>query len=214
MPEAVIRHYRQADSEAVRKISWDTAFIGEPAGAFFEDKEILSDFLTVYFTDYEPESCFVAESAGEAIGYLIGAKDEARVKNIFINKLIVRLIFKAARRLTLFKPKNISFLCHCLLSYLKGEFRQPDFSKDYPAVLHVNLKLGFRNLGIGSRLINAFEEYLKAENVSALHLCTMSESAGQFFIGKGFELLFRAKKSYFRYITGREINIYIYGKKL
>ncbi len=89
MADFVIRPYQGKDREAIRKIAFDTAFMGEPAEVFFTDQEVLADILTDYFTDHEPESLFVAESGGAIVGYLLGAKDSARVSRIFI-KIIRR----------------------------------------------------------------------------------------------------------------------------
>ena len=75
MEETIIRQFKPEDRGSVRDISWETAFLGEPADAFFSGKEILADFLTQYFTDYEPGSCFVAVSANRVVGYLIGSTD-------------------------------------------------------------------------------------------------------------------------------------------
>lgn len=86
--EVIIRQYQKDDRDFVRKISWDTSFMGNPAYPIFEDKEILTDFLTAYFTDHEPESCFVAESGKKVIGYLIGAKYVPVLERIFKSKIL------------------------------------------------------------------------------------------------------------------------------
>ncbi|MDP3143475.1 MAG: GNAT family acetyltransferase, partial [Candidatus Omnitrophota bacterium] len=65
-----IRHFKPADRDAVRKICCDTAFMGEPAENFFDDRKIFADVAISYYTDYEPESLFIAENEQEIIGYL------------------------------------------------------------------------------------------------------------------------------------------------
>ena len=57
----LIRPYQKEDRPSVRRISCETAFLDADLHDFFSDEEILADALTLYFTDYEPESCFVAE---------------------------------------------------------------------------------------------------------------------------------------------------------
>ncbi|HQP91597.1 MAG TPA: GNAT family acetyltransferase, partial [Candidatus Omnitrophota bacterium] len=73
MNDITVRKFSPGDRQAVRDIAWDTAFMGETASVFFDDKEILCDFLTEYFTDFEPDPFFVAESGGRVVGYLAGS---------------------------------------------------------------------------------------------------------------------------------------------
>ncbi len=214
MEEIVIRNYKIEDRQSVRGIAWETAFMGEPASVFFSDKEIFSDFLTLYFTDFEPRSCLVAESKGEVVGYLIGSEDESRLRKITTFKIIPMLLIKAAVRGILLKRKDMEYLKQCFSSFLKGEFRDPDFSIEYPAVMHINIKKGFRHSGIGSMLISGFLDRLAIKKIKGVHLSTMSEEAGCFFKANGFNLIYSAARSYFRYITGRDTIIYVYGRRI
>ena len=56
----VFRKYRPSDRAAVRRLCCETGFIGNPIDPVFEDRELFADFLTAYYTDFEPESAFVA----------------------------------------------------------------------------------------------------------------------------------------------------------
>jgi hypothetical protein len=210
-----IRKYKAQDRQAIRDICYDTAFLGESASVFFDAKEILADFVTLYFTDYEPESCFVSEVNGEVIGYLTGATSITRLSNIFVTRIAPKLGMKVLLNCTIFKKKNIIFLFHWLLDFLKGEFfKAPDFSKQYPATLHINLKRDFRSLGIGTKLIGGYLDYLIKKDIPGIHLATISDKAGEFFEKAGFNLLSRGSVSCLRYILHRDVPIYIYGKKL
>ena len=100
------------------------------------------------------------------------------------------------------------------MSFLKGEFSEPDFSKDYPATLHINIQEGLRGSDIGSGLITAYLGYLKKEGVRGLHFATLSERASNFFSKQHFDLLYKGRRSYFRYILHRDLPLYIYGKRL
>lgn len=136
--------------------------MGEGAERFFSGKEILCDFLTRYFTDYEPQSCFVAESDGSVVGYLIGSISLQVLEQKAMAKVIPSLFLEGVFSGVLFSPKNARFLFHVFTSFLKGEFHAPDVRQEYPAVMHINIRDGFRGQGIGKRLIDAFCEYLKA----------------------------------------------------
>ncbi len=214
MEELEIRKFNSLDRQAVREISWETAFMGESADVFFSGKEILADFLTVYFTDYEPDSCFVAVAGPQVVGYLIGSRDSRNMEKVFERSIFWGLLVKFIFSWALFKRKNLRLTLSSASSFLKGEFNMSEIGPGYPAVMHINLRKGFRGQGAGARLIRAFEEHLKNAGVTGMHLATMSESAGGFFRKQGFSLLSQYRRSYFRHILGKDITVYIYGKKL
>jgi len=212
--EIVIRKYRDQDRASIRNIACETAFMGKPAEMFIENRDALADFLTAYFTDYEPESCLVSESDGKVIGYLIGAKDEIILKKIFRSKIVMPLLIKSITNGMILKKKNMVLGLSFLSSFLRGDFKEPDFTEEYPAVLHINVLEGFRAMGIGSRLISAYLDYLHKEKIRGVHLATTSGEAGNFFTSQGFHLLYKGTRSYFRHILHRDISVYIYGKLL
>lgn len=214
MGEVIIRRYKDEDRSAVRKIACDTAFMGEPAEVFFDDREILADFLTAYFTDYEPESCFVADFNAQVSGYLLGARDTAILEKVFLANVLPKILRKLILSRNLLNRKNIIFMCRLLISLIRGELRTPDFSKDYPALLHINIVKDLRSQGIGSKLIAGYLSYLENQKIPGVHLATMSEQAPFFFKQNGFELVYSSKRSYFKNILHRDINCYIYAKKL
>jgi GNAT superfamily N-acetyltransferase len=214
MEEIIIRKFKIQDRGSVRDIAWETAFLSESAEAFFSGKEILADFLTLYFTDYEPESCFVAESLNGVEGYLIGSTDCRKLEAIFKKKILCGLLAKFTFSGAIFRRKNLMIIFAFLLSFLKGEFNMKDLNNDYPATLHINLRKNLRDSGIGSRLIMAFERYLKDQGVKGVHLATMSTAAGDFFGKQGFSLQGQYRRTYFRHVSGQDITVYIYVKKL
>lgn len=217
MPEqsnVEIRKFRTQDRDAVRNIAYVTAFMGEPASVFCEGRDIVSDALTLYFTDYEPQSCFVAQDKGKVIGCLIGAKDKISSEKVFSDKIAPRLFRKILASGALLKKKNIVFILRLLCSIIKGEFRMPDVVSEYPATFHINIEQDFRGQDIGSRLITAYLDYLKQERVTGVHLATMSSGAAEFFSRQGFHLLYSGKRSYFRHILHKDVPLYIYGKKI
>lgn len=214
MNDINVRPYRKSDRGFVRDIAWDTAYFGKPAGAFFDGKEILCSFLTEYFTDYEPESCFVAEVDGRVIGYLIGAKNTNNLSRTFKAKIFPYLLIQSILKGIFLKKKNVKFLYCCFRSFFGHEFDMPEISKDYPATLHINLEEKFRNSGIGSRLIAAYLNYLDIKRIPGVYLATLSDSAAVFFKKQGFDLLYSGRRSYFWYLLHKDIPVYIFAKKL
>jgi GNAT superfamily N-acetyltransferase len=217
MPETMrieIRNFKEEDRAQVRLIAHDTALMGKPASLFFEGPELVSDALTAYFTDYEPESCFVACVQGELAGYLTGAKSKALSEKVFMRKIAPGLLLKAFKSGILLKGKNIVFIFKCLLEMIRGSFVTADFSQQYPATLHINIKEAFRGKGIGSGLIATYLDYLKKEKVCGVHLATMSDKGADFFFKYGFKLLSKGKRSYFKHILHQDVPLYVFGKKI
>ena len=206
----LIRKYRPEDRVELRKIACDTAFRGDCVEHFFDDRDIMADALTSQFIDYEPESCFVAVHRDKVVGYLIGSRDVRRSRKLFICKVLPRLLVKAVVRRALFSRKNRTFSSHVLRSFIKGEFRIPDYSAIYPATLHINVDRDFRGKGIGSGLIGAYLNYLAEQGVRGAHLETMSETAASFFEKQGFQLLYSREQSYFRYLLRTNISLMIF----
>jgi GNAT superfamily N-acetyltransferase len=133
------------------------------------------------------------------------------MRKIFIAKIIPNLIIKGLSRSIIFKRNTRRFLLHILLSLLKGEFVRPDFSKQYPATLHINIDKAFRRQNIGKQLIEYYLKFLKEKKISGVHFGVTSESAKEFFIKLGFNILFVRKRSYLKYYLRKYITYYIFG---
>ena len=211
--EIIIRKYVLSDREAIRKISYETSFLERP-GEFCDDVELTADVLTLYFTDYEPESCFVATENNRVIGYLIGSKDSARMKRINYFKIYPLILIELIGRGTVFHKKTFQFIFHVIKSCLKGEFRTPVAATLYPAVLHINIQKEYRNRGIGQKLIARYVDYLREYKLSGIQASVMSEKAKNFFIAAGFQVLSASLKTYMVYRYGVATQTYMLGKKL
>lgn len=210
-----IRQFKPSDRPAVRDIAWNTAFFGEPADNYCDAREIISDILTEYFTDYEPESTFIAELNRTVVGYLTGTVQESQFATTFRRKILPQVIAKIIFSLTLFNKKNLRFLERAFISFSRGEFKLPQsLTADYPAVLHINVMNGYRNLDLGSKLMQTYFDYLIRCGVPGVHLGTISDKAAKFFEKHGFRLLTKKEWSFYRHILHKDVTYYLYGKKL
>jgi len=208
-----IRNYQIEDRDIIRKISLESIFLGENRASIFDD-EILADILTIYFTDYESLSRFVAVKDNQVIGYIMGTQDVQKMRRIMKYKIIPRLIYKALYRRQLLHRNNLILLKNIISSYLKGEFISPDYSKEYPATLHINITEEYRRQNIGSLLVDYFLDFLKRKNIRGIHFGVMSESAKKFFLKLNFNLLFTREYSFLRYLLGENVPYYIMGKRI
>lgn len=212
--DAQVRAFSAGDRAAVRSIALATAMAGKPSSAFFDGDDFLADALTGYFTDHEPQSCFVAEIDGAVAGYIIGAINTHTMDSVFNRRLLMPLIVKALSGGLLFRKKNIFFLYQTLRAALSGRLWAPDFSQEYPATLHINLLSHARSSGVGGLLMRTYLALLKRQGVPGVRMATMSEDAGSFFAHQGFTLLYRSSRPYFSHIIGRDVPLLIYGRRL
>lgn len=213
VPSVVIRPYRTDDRPSVRRINYETSFLHKPH-LFCDDREVVADALTKYYTDHEPGSCFVAESRGEVIGYIIGTLDIRRMHRIYGFKIFLPLFVKALARGVFLRIKTYRFLFHCLKSYLKGEFRVPDFNALYPATFHLNVQDGFRGQKIGSKLIMRAAQLVYEHNVPGVQFSTMSEEPKEFFVNFGFHVIYESRRTFLRYALGHDTPFYLFGMKI
>ena len=211
--QITIRKYESRDRDDVRRISCQTAFLGMSISDFLGDEEIIADALTIYYTDYEPESCLVAVKNEKVVGYLIGSIDVAKAHSVN-GKITNALVKKAFKKGIFLSAKAWVFFLRVFWSALKGEFLAPNFSKEYPATLHINIDENFRGQRVGSQLIEQYLIYLKAHKAVGIHFGTISERAKKFFIRNGFQLLLEAKRSYLSFYTVDPVKYYVFGKKL
>lgn len=187
--------------------------MGESGKIFFADREILSDALTFYYTDYEPESIFVAEYGSNIIGYLIGCKDTRRYYQIWRIKILPKIIAKTILRGTVFNIKTLRFMYHSIISCIRRDFKRPDIYKKYPAYFHINIDKDYRDIGIGTRLVGYFLEYLKNRQVKGVHVVTISEKAKEFFKKNGFDLIYSRKINTLSYLLKSDILLHILARK-
>jgi GNAT superfamily N-acetyltransferase len=214
MKAGKIRKYREKDRKAIRDISVKTSFLGNPIEFFVNDKELIADVLTRFYTDYEPESCFVAILEGEVIGYITGATNVRRMRSIFRYRIMPAVMKRGLGKKVFMNRNTLKYFFPTFISFLKGEFSTPDFSVEYPATLHVNVVEDYRGIGIGRRLIREYLDYLEQFGISGVHFRTKSEKAKVFFQKLGFNILYKGKFSYMRYYMGQDMPYYIFGKKL
>lgn len=79
MGEAVIRPYEPGDRDAVRRICFDTGYMGDSVGWTWPDRESFADLFSAWYTDHEPTSALVVDDGGEVVGYLLGCRDSRRM---------------------------------------------------------------------------------------------------------------------------------------
>jgi hypothetical protein len=151
----IIRNYRASDRDAVRALCCSTGFLGEPIDPVYEDRELFADFLTTYYTDHEPESCFVLEMKGQICGYLLGSRWPFRnqLYSLYQN---VWLFLRALGRYFRYNSRSRRFirwtLVHGWREVPAAPRRTPHF--------HINLLPTARKVSTTRALMSAYLSYL------------------------------------------------------
>jgi len=211
-----IRPYEPRDRAGLRQICCDTADAGQPVERFFPDREVFADLLANYYTQFEPQSIFVADNGGEVVGYLTGCLDTKRFLSTMKWRIVPVVLVKALLRGTLWHPQTVRLLRANLGLWLKSGHRTGPALGSYPAHLHVNVRQGFRGQRLGQRLATTFCERAREAGVSGVHAGVSAENAKarHFFEQLGFVELQREARFRKPDGSGEILSTILYGKKL
>ena len=191
-----IRSFRPSDREAVRKLCCQTGFLGEPIDPVYEDRQLFADFLTTYYTDWEPESSFVLEIDGEIRGYLLGSRKPLR-NQLYAFWQNISLFFKALGRYVGYNDRSRRFirwtLTHGWREVPAAPRRVPHF--------HINLLPDARKVSTTRALISAYLSYLYRRGEKRVYgqIVTFESRRGEkMFERYGFTVLNRGEITKYR----------------
>ena len=210
-----IRHYQTSDQAAVLDIAADTAFFGEPVEAFLDDRKLYGDAFARYYLEHEAPFAWVADGPDGVIGFLLGCADTRRqisqwrgyiITHVLVNALSGR--YKLGRRTT-------SFAWGMLIGAVRRETPRIEL-KEYPAHLQIDVMQGYRGVGIGRRLIEAYMEQLRGLAVTGVYLETTNhnEAACYLYEKVGFQLLDERPNHFWTKMFDFQVNNRSYGLKL
>ncbi len=129
-----------------------------------------------YYTEHEPESCFVlADEDDVPVGYIICAKDCRKWRRIFRKEYLPKL---KEQEYSLVEPV-MEMLLHSL------------FAHRYPAHLHVDILKEYCGQGYGVELMNTLFEHLRQNDIPGVQLCVDADNprAVKFYLRSGFKIL-------------------------
>jgi ribosomal protein S18 acetylase RimI-like enzyme len=152
-----IRKFQPADRARVRELCCETGFLGNPIDPIFEDREIFADYLTAYYTDWEPESAFVLLLNGEIRGYLLGSRHPGRQQfyNLYNN---VALFLRGILRYPGYNAASKKFVRWIL----RQAWREVPAAPRHTAHFHINLLPDARGVAISKAMMDSYLAYLQA----------------------------------------------------
>jgi ribosomal protein S18 acetylase RimI-like enzyme len=185
-----IRPYHPDDREGLFKIASDTAFFGKPIEKYLEDRRIFQDAFYSYYTDYEPEHCWVAMANDKVVGFITGCVDTQKKDKIVNKKINPKVLFLLLTGYYKIGPKGRQYLWRMWHSKRKHLYPAVNLEK-YPAHLHINVSEQWRGNGIGIRLMRVFLDQLTYLQIPGVHLGTTSENevACKLYEKLGFQLI-------------------------
>jgi hypothetical protein len=186
-----IRSYRKTDREAVRQLCCNTGFLGAPIDPVYEDRKLFADFLTTYYTDWEPESSFVIEIGGEIRGYLLGSR-KPLCNQLYSFWQNVSLFLKALTRCFRYNAASRRFVLWILMN---GWREVPAAPRRVPH-FHINLLPDARKMSTTRALMSAYLSYLYRCGEKRVYgqIVTFESRRGeQMFERYGFKVLNRAE---------------------
>jgi len=216
-----IRPYRPADEAAVENIVYRTGFKGEGLEGrdYFNDKRLFFLIFIAYYARFEPENFFVAldESARSVVGFICGTTNTNRQEKQLAFTMFWRILLRAVLVTSWQSPKTIKTLLGLarVLSDMRAQPQNPiDINGDYPAHLHINVLPEYQHMGIGTQLIQNYEDHLRCLGIKGVHLETSSRNhkAIPFYLKHGYEIIKEAPTK--SHPVFDELSFLTFGKRL
>lgn len=192
-----IRSFRpETDRERVRELCCQTGFLGNPIDPVFEDRELFADYLTGYYTDWEPESAFVLLVNGELRGYLLGSRRPWRQQlyNVYSN---VVLFCRGAWRYRNYSAATRKFIRWVLTQ----AWREVPAAPARTAHFHINLLSDARQVATTRALMDKYLAYLHAHGEKAVYgqMVVFEDRRGEkMFERYGFRVVNRSEITKYR----------------
>ena len=161
--DTVVRPYASRDREAVRRLCCETGFLGKPIDPVFEDRELFADYLTSYYTDREPQSCFVLEHEGAVKGYLLGSRKpfSQQIHGFFLNLSLAVRAFLRYRKYNAATREFIGWI-------LKNSWREVPAAPRRTAHFHFNVLPEAQSVAGTKAMMDAYFNYLEAHGERAV----------------------------------------------
>lgn len=161
--DTIVRNYEPRDRKAIRHLCCETGFLGNPIDPVFEDRELFADYLTAYYTDWEPEASFVLEQNGVVKGYLLGSRRPLRQQwyGFFQN---LRLFAVGMVRYASYRQETKDFI-HWIL---RNSWKEVPAAPRRTAHFHINLLPEAKGLAGSHRMLNAYCDFLKTHGEKAV----------------------------------------------
>jgi len=183
-----IRPYIKEDRDQLRTLCCDVADRGGPIENFFPDRDVAADLLTNYYTDYEPQSTFIADCDGRLVGYINGCMDNRRYGLVMFWLLTPALLAKAFKRGLFFRPEILHLLRGIFKNWRRIFVWRKKSFHSHQGHLHIGIAGDFRGQKLGQKLLEALVGHAARLGISeiAASVNDANKAAEFFFESQGF----------------------------
>lgn len=168
---AKVRAFEVKDAKNLREICLATSSFPTETQ---KQKNFLYYLYNDYYTEFEPESCFVlADDNDEAVGYILCAKDFDTYSENFDKFYMPRIV-------------QLGMKYH-FMAWMEI-FIHRIAKKKYPAHLHIDIMPEYQGKGYGRKLISALKAHLKEQGIPYVMLSVGANNKGviAFYKKNGF----------------------------
>lgn len=191
-----IRNFQPGDRARVRELCCETGFLGHPIDPVFEDRELFADYLTAYYTDWEPESSWVLLVNGEIRGYLLGSRHPLKQQTYnFYNN--IALFLRGIVRYPKYTEASKKFVRWILTQ----AWREVPAIPRCRAHFHINLLADARQVATSRALVDSYLKYLHTCGEKAVYgqVVVFEDRRGtKMFERYGFKVLNKAEITKYR----------------
>jgi len=167
----LIRRYIPRDRGAVRDLAIVCADQRIFPSCLSRHHGLVSDVLTRYYLDFEPESCWVADDPDNGIvGYLFGCLSTARRCRVMASRIMPAVILRAVLTGAAFSCPVGRLAGAGLRSWLRGRPVKSQSASAYPAHLHVGVHEDCRRHRLGEELVRHFVAQARNEGIPGIHV--------------------------------------------
>ncbi|PRW64167.1 GNAT family N-acetyltransferase [Actinopolyspora mortivallis] len=145
----------------MRRICVATGDAGEHARNILNEPELMAHVFASPYLALQPDLCFVAELAGQPLGYVVAARDSVGFFRDWRRHWSPRFVHShpaPTRRESLLRAGDADVQLRSLL-HRPCSMLLPD-TETYPSHLHVNVLAGARGRGVGAALLRVLFQAL------------------------------------------------------
>ena len=183
-----IRPFSNTDREVLRQICCNVADRGNPIENFFPDREFAADLLIKYYTDYEPENSFVAESNGQVVGYINASLDNRRYGLVLIFIIIPFAFLKGIIRGVFFRIELWRIVKASLANWRRLFVLRKTSFGSHQGHMHIGILKNFRHQKVGKLLVERIIQHASNSPIEEISASVNDQNSGacRFFERLGF----------------------------
>jgi GNAT superfamily N-acetyltransferase len=187
--DLVVRAYRGSDRDAVRRVCFETGYMGDPIAWQYSDLPSFAHLFCDWYIDRHGDHASVVELDGRVVGYRLGCPD-VRDPSLAAHERAFATRHALGRGL-LVRPGTAGFFWRSVIDLARDRsiLSSPVDHARYPADLHIDFMPVARGAGVGRRMVTEWIDSRREAGAPGVHLGTWGENAGAiaFFTTLGFE---------------------------